>query len=559
MMRSRSRSETASLSESAGGRRGGTVEKSSAGTVGIEQTLLDTFGPRPAEAGQPRLPEEAAQPYRSNLPDYGAAPGFDGATGWLNAAPLQAEELRGKVVLVNFWTYSCINCIRTLPYVRAWAEKYKDRGLVVVGVHTPEFAFEKKVENIFDSLDTKDVKAFGFAFEQYRKLRQSGKGECLFNDCLADAATKDAVERAWVAEELIREGLKLAGQTVFRNSGGVMGPGQTRLWDNKVFHGPNGSGATIFQGPWPWLTAIAPDLTSYEEFGNLESFRPVPGGSHLWQNYQYAQDCTFAPDPGGKIVANCNRQHPPPAPPGALIGNYCEGGVHYTHANDCLRIPAQKPGGSIKLRGFNFITPTVKVRIARLGDPTVHRQGIKPFKQVEPLHVPWSFLNASAILANCPSSVASTQCVGVWTRQPPGATAGSASSRMVTGPSQTATNRSCTASSADRSRGCARIRMSGLSRTRSTACLACSTIRSRFSSAQACTTLRAISTANRQASDSIRPGRSAQAWANRLTASTRYCSCCLAKAICSSARRSPSAKPRSYSCARVEEARGDPV
>lgn len=95
---------------------------SSAGTVGIEQTLLDTFGPRPAEAGQPRLPEEAAQPYRSNLPDYGAAPGFDGATGWLNAAPLQAEELRGKVVLVNFWTYSCINCIRTLPYVRAWAE-----------------------------------------------------------------------------------------------------------------------------------------------------------------------------------------------------------------------------------------------------------------------------------------------------------------------------------------------------------------------------------------------------------------------------------------------------
>lgn len=235
-------------------------------------------------------------------------------------------------------------------------------------------AFEKKVENIFDSLDTKDAKAFGFAFEQYRKLRQSGKGECLFNDCLADAAAKDAVERAWVAEELIREGLKLAGQTVFRNSGGVMGPGQIRLWDNKVFHGPNGSGATIFQGPWPWLTAIAPDLTSYEEFGNLESFRPVPGGSHLWQNYQYAQDCTFAPDPAGKIVANCNRQHPPPAPPGALIGNYCEGGANYTHANDCLRIPAQKPGGSIKLRGFNFITPTVKVRIARVGDPTVVKE-----------------------------------------------------------------------------------------------------------------------------------------------------------------------------------------
>ena len=63
---------------------------------------------------------------------------------WLNSPPLTPEGLRGKVVLVDFWTYSCINCLRTLPYVRAWAEKYKDQGLVVIGVHTPEFAFEKQ-------------------------------------------------------------------------------------------------------------------------------------------------------------------------------------------------------------------------------------------------------------------------------------------------------------------------------------------------------------------------------------------------------------------------------
>ena len=119
-----------------------------AGAVGIEQGLLDALGPRAAEAGQPPTAGNAVQPYRSNLPDYGAAPGFDGATGWLNSGPLSAEQLRGKVVLVNFWTYSCINCIRTLPYVRSWAERYKDQGLVVVGVHTPEFAFEKKVDNI---------------------------------------------------------------------------------------------------------------------------------------------------------------------------------------------------------------------------------------------------------------------------------------------------------------------------------------------------------------------------------------------------------------------------
>jgi thiol-disulfide isomerase/thioredoxin len=73
---------------------------------------------------------------------------MDGATGWLNSPPLGAAELRGKVVLVDFWTYTCINWLRTAPYVRAWAEKYRDQGLVVIGVHTPEFEFEKNVDNV---------------------------------------------------------------------------------------------------------------------------------------------------------------------------------------------------------------------------------------------------------------------------------------------------------------------------------------------------------------------------------------------------------------------------
>jgi thiol-disulfide isomerase/thioredoxin len=71
-----------------------------------------------------------------------------GARQWLNTPPLRAEDLRGKVVLVNFRTYSCINSLRALPYVRAWAAKYKDRGLVVIGVHTPEFGFEKDIDNV---------------------------------------------------------------------------------------------------------------------------------------------------------------------------------------------------------------------------------------------------------------------------------------------------------------------------------------------------------------------------------------------------------------------------
>ena len=83
-----------------------------------------------------------------NLPVEGSLPPLSGAVEWLNSPPLTAESLKGKVVLVDFWTYSCINCLRSIPYVRAWAEKYKDQGLVVIGVHAPEFPFEKNIDNV---------------------------------------------------------------------------------------------------------------------------------------------------------------------------------------------------------------------------------------------------------------------------------------------------------------------------------------------------------------------------------------------------------------------------
>jgi thiol-disulfide isomerase/thioredoxin len=82
------------------------------------------------------------------LSSEGRLPGFDGATGWLNSAPLTAADLDRKVVLVDFWTYTCINWLRTLSYIRAWDEKYRDRGLVLVGVHTPEFPFEQDADNV---------------------------------------------------------------------------------------------------------------------------------------------------------------------------------------------------------------------------------------------------------------------------------------------------------------------------------------------------------------------------------------------------------------------------
>jgi thiol-disulfide isomerase/thioredoxin len=80
--------------------------------------------------------------------DEGRMPDMDGAVAWLNSAPLSGKALRGKVLVVNFWTYSCINSLRELPYMKAWATKYKDAGLVVIGVHTPEFGFEKEPSNV---------------------------------------------------------------------------------------------------------------------------------------------------------------------------------------------------------------------------------------------------------------------------------------------------------------------------------------------------------------------------------------------------------------------------
>ncbi|MEI9931929.1 MAG: cytochrome c biogenesis protein DipZ [Rhizomicrobium sp.] len=113
---------------------------STANTARIEQALIDKV--RPGAAKKTQLVAGSA------LPVEGTFPTLAGATGWLNSPPLTPTALKGKVVLVDFWTYSCINCLRSLPYVKAWAAKYKDHGLVVIGVHAPEFAFERDPDNV---------------------------------------------------------------------------------------------------------------------------------------------------------------------------------------------------------------------------------------------------------------------------------------------------------------------------------------------------------------------------------------------------------------------------
>ncbi|MBB3238313.1 cytochrome c biogenesis protein CcdA/thiol-disulfide isomerase/thioredoxin [Phyllobacterium endophyticum] len=128
---------------------------SSVGTGKIEQALLDGFSGKKLAAGasavaseRTTLAADTQEKFQSDLPVEGLFPSLDGAVEWLNSPPLSVEQLRGKVVLVDFWTFACINCIHTVPYVRAWAEKYKDQGLVVIGVHAPEFAFERKIDNV---------------------------------------------------------------------------------------------------------------------------------------------------------------------------------------------------------------------------------------------------------------------------------------------------------------------------------------------------------------------------------------------------------------------------
>lgn len=118
--------------------------------LGLDAALLARL-PSPAiTATEQKLVERLHPPAARERPQVAAGPlgALAGAGEWMNSPPLSAESLRGKVVLVNFWTYSCINCLRSLPYVRAWSEKYRDAGLVVIGVHTPEFAFEKSSANV---------------------------------------------------------------------------------------------------------------------------------------------------------------------------------------------------------------------------------------------------------------------------------------------------------------------------------------------------------------------------------------------------------------------------
>lgn len=119
--------------------------------------LLMFVGNIKFEVPEPEALEHAAPPENGSS-TFPAAPELAGISSWINSEPLKLSELKGKVVLVDFWTYSCINCIRTLPYLKMWDEKYSDTGLVIIGVHSPEFDFEKDVNNVQKAVEKYGIK-----------------------------------------------------------------------------------------------------------------------------------------------------------------------------------------------------------------------------------------------------------------------------------------------------------------------------------------------------------------------------------------------------------------
>lgn len=124
------------------------VEKFPGLGITFEKNLVNQFDEQNSEQNSSEQESSMDKNGKINFKNLGPAPEFVGISNWLNSTPLTMESLKGKVVLIDFWTYSCINCVRTLPYVTKWYDTYKDQGFVVIGVHTPEFAFEKEVGNV---------------------------------------------------------------------------------------------------------------------------------------------------------------------------------------------------------------------------------------------------------------------------------------------------------------------------------------------------------------------------------------------------------------------------
>jgi thiol-disulfide isomerase/thioredoxin len=215
---------------------------------------------------------------------------LDGAPVWLNTEPLTADELHGRVVLVDFWTYSCVNWLRTLPYVRAWHERYRDRGFVVVGAHAPEFGFEHELDNVRQAIGELDV---GFPvvidndFVIWRSFDNhywpavylvDGEGRVRFHHFGEEAysETERAIQRLLGVEE--QELVEVEADGLYRAADwGALGSPETYVGATRGDRRSDGPADSLALNEW----ALAGDWSVESESALLES----PGGSIA---YRYA-------------------------------------------------------------------------------------------------------------------------------------------------------------------------------------------------------------------------------------------------------------------------------
>ena len=190
---------------------------STVSTARIEQGLLDAV-PGAQPAAPPMMMMAGANAGAdAPLPVEGTLPALDGATGWLNSPPLDRAQLRGKVVLIDFWTYSCINCLRAMPYVHEWERRYRDHGLVVIGVHTPEFAFERDPRNVMKAVQQLKVDypvALDNQYAIWRAFNNNYWPAHYFVDAQGNIRAHQFGEGNYAhSEQVIRRLLTEAGQT----------------------------------------------------------------------------------------------------------------------------------------------------------------------------------------------------------------------------------------------------------------------------------------------------------------------------------------------------------
>ena len=286
-----------------------------ANTTRFEQGLIDML--HPTERAKPVAVAGSA------LPVEGVFPELNGATGWLNTPPLTRDGLSGKVVLVDFWTYSCINCLRALPYIRAWAEKYKDHGLVVLGVHAPEFAFEKDPANVKKAVESLGV-TYPVALDNNLKIWQAFNNQYWPAHYFIDAQGRirhhhfgegDYDQSEKVIQELLAEAGRGAvpGGFVDPRAAGAQAPADMAAIQSPETYVGYGRGDNFVSGPISYdksATYTAPQFLALNKWGlggrwtigEEKSSLDQAGGRIVFRFHARDLHLVLGPGPDGKPV-----------------------------------------------------------------------------------------------------------------------------------------------------------------------------------------------------------------------------------------------------------------